>query len=71
MNTEEFEKLLVRGLVFHKERDDDSQTGNKKKKKTKKRYINGAHNSGSAKMKAEYRKRRAIKSAKKAARHGK
>ena len=40
-------------------------------KKGKKRYINGAHNSEASKMKAEIRKRRQIKSAKKAARHEK
>ena len=70
-NSEELEKLLVRGIVFHKQKEDDNDGSGKKKKKAKKRYINGAHNSGSAKMKAEYRRKRAIKSAKKAERHKK
>lgn len=69
-NSEDFERILERGIVFHKQRTESSDDG-KKKKKGKKRYINGAHNSGSSKMKAEYRKRRAIKSAKKAERHAK
>ncbi len=65
----DFDKILEKGIVFHKHREEESGTG--KKKKGKKRYINGAHNSGASKMKAEIRKRRQIKSAKKAARHEK
>lgn len=67
---DEFEKILINGVRFHKARPEGENTPGKKKK-GKKRYINGAHNSGSAKMKAEIRKRRQIKSAKKAAKHAK
>ncbi len=64
-------KIIEKGVIFHKARPEGEDSSNGKKKKGKKRYINGAHNSGAAKMKAEIRKRRALKSAKKAARHGK
>ena len=64
---DELEKILIKGVVFHKQRAEEPDK--KGKKKGKKRYINGAHNSGSAKMKAEYRKRRAIKCAKRAERN--
>lgn len=67
----DFEKILEKGIVFKKARPEGESTTTGKKKKSKKRYINGAHNSGSAKMKAEIRKHRALKSAKKAARHAK
>lgn len=67
---DDIEKIIINGVKFHKARPEIESTPGKKKK-SKKRYINGAHNSGSAKMKAEIRKRRQIKSAKKAARHDK
>lgn len=68
---DDIQKIIEHGVVFHKARPEGSSEGTGKKKKGKKRYINGAHNSGSAKMKAEIRRHRAIKSANKAARHGK
>ena len=70
MDEKDIQHILEHGIKMHRSFDGDATQQNKKKK-TKKRYINGAHNSGSAKMKAEYRRRRAIKSAKKAARHEK
>ena len=56
----DIEKILTEGIVF---RGAKVQTGKKeekvKTKAKKKTYITGLHGSGSAKMKAEYRKRRA------------
>lgn len=56
----DIEKILTEGIVF---RGAKAQTGKKeekvKTKAKKKTYITGLHGSGSAKMKAEYRKRRA------------
>ena len=56
----DIEKILTVGIVF---RGAKAQTGKKeekvKTKAKKKTYITGLHGSGSAKMKAEYRKRRA------------
>lgn len=56
----DIEKILTEGIVF---RGAKAQTGKKedkvKTKAKKKTYITGLHGSGSAKMKAEYRRRRA------------
>lgn len=52
------EKILTEGIVF---RGAPKEKGNKEGVKTKakkKAYVTGAHGSGSAKMKAEYRRRR-------------
>ncbi len=68
---DDIEKVLINGVRFHKARPEGESSKPGKKKPGKKRYINGAHNSGAAKMKAEIRKRRQIKSAKKAAKHAK
>lgn len=67
----DLDKILEKGIVFRKPRPEGEDNAPGKKKKGKKRYINGAHNSGAAKMKADIRKRRQIKSAKKAAKHAK
>ncbi|MBQ8606934.1 MAG: hypothetical protein IJ417_01915 [Bacteroidaceae bacterium] len=56
---DDIEKVITQGIVF---RGSPSRVVNDKKVKTKakkKSYITGAHGSGSAKMKAEYRRRRA------------
>lgn len=58
----DIEKILTEGIVF---RGGKSSDGKKKEEKVKtkakkKTYITGLHGSGSAKMKAEYRRRRAI-----------
>lgn len=56
---DDIEKVITQGIVF---RGSSSRVVNDKKVKTKakkKAYITGAHGSGSAKMKAEYRRRRA------------
>lgn len=57
----DIEKILTEGLVFKGQK---ASTGRKKEdavktKAKKKTYITGLHGSGSAKMKAEYRRRRA------------
>ena len=54
------EKVLTEGIVFKPSSSQSSsqKTGVKTKAK-KKAYITGSHGSGSAKMKAEYRRRRA------------
>lgn len=58
---DDIEHIIQHGIIFKKKREEP--TDNKKKKvKTKAKkleYIHGAHGSGSAKMKAEYRRRRA------------
>ena len=53
------EKALTDGIVFRgspSAKDDKKEVRTKAKKKA---YVTGAHGSGSAKMKAEYRRRRA------------
>ena len=47
------------GLVFKKPRKENADTGKVKTKAKKKKYITGAHGSGSAMQKAKYRKQRA------------
>ncbi len=57
---DDFERVLEQGMVFKggpkgpKKEDDKVKTKAKKKK-----YITGAHGSGSAKQKAKYRQQRA------------
>lgn len=57
----DIEKILTDGIVFKGSKS--APTGKKdekvKTKAKKKAYITGAHGSGSAKMKAEYRRQRA------------
>lgn len=56
------EKLMTEGIVFRPARGTGNNSGKSGKVKTKakkKGYITGQHGSGSAKMKAEYRRRRA------------
>ena len=48
------------GLVFHGARNNDTKDNGKVKTKAKKKkYITGAHGSGSAMQKAKYREQRA------------
>lgn len=59
MAGEDMEHIIMHGVVF-KGKSNKTQPTNKVKTKAKKKtYITGAHNSASAKMKAEIRKRRA------------
>ncbi len=55
----DFEDILEHGITFRKapkERTDDDKIKTKAKKK---KYITGAHGSGSARQKAKYREQRA------------
>lgn len=55
----DIEKIIMQGSVFKKTKEEDGKTNQKVKTKAKKTsYTKGAHGSGSAKMKAEYRRRR-------------
>lgn len=47
------------GLVFKKTRQESGDNGKVKTKAKKKKYITGAHGSGSARQKAKYREQRA------------
>ena len=57
---EDFQSILENGISFGKggERKDPNE-GKVKTKAKKKKYITGAHGSGSAKQKAKYREQRA------------
>ena len=56
----DIERLLTEGVVFRKGASPATQKEEKVKTKAKKKtYITGLHGSGSAKMKADIRKRRA------------
>lgn len=57
---DDFDKVLVSGINFGRggERKDPNE-GKIKTKAKKKKYITGAHGSGSAKQKAKYREQRA------------
>lgn len=56
----QFEEILMNGINFGRggERKDPAE-GKVKTKAKKKKYITGAHGSGSAKQKAKYREQRA------------
>jgi hypothetical protein len=56
----QFENILMNGINFGRggERKDPAE-GKVKTKAKKKKYITGAHGSGSAKQKAKYREQRA------------
>jgi hypothetical protein len=56
---DDFDKILEGGITFRpasQKEDDDSKVRTKAKKK---KYITGAHGSGSARQKAKYRQQRA------------
>lgn len=57
-NMEDIHKIMTEGIVFKPGRKEQGSTDVKTKAK-KKSYVTGAHGSGSAKMKAEYRRKRA------------
>ena len=58
----EIEKAMTEGIVFKPGSDPSKKKNDKVKTKAKKKsYITGLHGSGSAKMKAEYRRRRAAR----------
>lgn len=51
---------MMSGIVFKGKKDDKKQDENKVKTKAKKAtYIRGLHGSGAAKMRAEFRRKRA------------
>lgn len=55
----DIEKVLTEGIVFKGGRPPTRKDEKVKTKAKKKAYITGLHGSGSAKMKEEYRRRRA------------
>lgn len=56
----DIEKVLTEGIVFRGSKSSSGKKNEKVKTKAKKKsYITGQHGSGAAKMKADYRKRRA------------
>lgn len=58
----EIEKAITEGIVFKGAKSPSGKKEDKIKTKAKKKtYITGQHGSGSAKMKAEYRRRRATR----------
>ncbi len=58
----EIEKAITEGIVFKGGKSPQGKKEEKVKTKAKKKtYITGLHGSGSAKMKAEYRRKRATR----------
>ena len=57
--SDSFDDILESGIVFRKTPKGDPKTDKVKTKAKKKKYITGAHGSGSAKQKAKYREQRA------------
>lgn len=55
----DIKKVITEGLVFKGAKSSAKKEEKVKTKAKKKAYITGQHGSGSAKMKAEYRRRRA------------
>lgn len=55
----DIEKILTEGIVFKGAKNPVKKEEKIKTKAKKKIYITGLHGSGAAKMKAEYRRRRA------------
>lgn len=55
----DIEKILTEGIVFKGAKNPVRKEEKIKTKAKKKTYITGLHGSGAAKMKAEYRRRRA------------
>ena len=53
------EEAMMGGIVFNGKKDQPKEEYKVKTKAKKKTYITGLHGSGSAKMKAEIRKKRA------------
>ena len=59
MNNEIDDIITGGGLVFKKSSSGNAKSDNVKTKAKKKKYITGAHGSGSARQKAKYREQRA------------
>ncbi len=56
---DDFQNILENGINFGRGGDKPKDDGKVKTKAKKKKYITGAHGSGSAKQKAKYREQRA------------
>ena len=56
---DDFENILINGIGFKGASKPKTDDGKVKTKAKKKKYITGAHGSGSAKQKAKYREQRA------------
>lgn len=56
---DDFDKILEEGIIFKPASPKATKDGRVKTKAKKKKYITGAHGSGSARQKAKYRERRA------------
>lgn len=56
---DDFEDILVNGITFKKASGSKPADDKVKTKAKKKKYITGAHGSGSARQKAKYREQRA------------
>ena len=57
--SDNFTDILEGGIVFKKSSSGNKESDKVKTKAKKKKYITGAHGSGSAKRKAKYREQRA------------
>lgn len=55
----DIDDIIMSGMVFKKKKTDRQDGSKVKTKAKKKKYITGAHGSGSAKQKAKYREQRA------------
>lgn len=58
----DFDDILMSGMVFKRKKTVVKDEGKVKTKAKKKKYITGAHGSGSARQKAKYREQRANRS---------
>ena len=56
---DDFQNILENGINFGRGGDKPKNDGKVKTKAKKKQYITGAHGSGSARQKAQYREQRA------------
>ncbi len=56
---DDFQNILENGINFGRGGDKPKDDGKVKTKARKKKYITGAHGSGSARQKAKYREQRA------------
>ena len=56
---DDFQNILENGINFGRGGDKPKDNGKVKTKAKKKKYITGAHGSGSARQKAKYREQRA------------
>ena len=59
---DEFSLILEKGITFGRGGDKPKNADRVKTKAKKKKYITGAHGSGSARQKAKYREQRARRS---------